>query len=101
MTPVSDTPGPLLFVSKHNHAAEHHDGRAAQHQSAEPTAPDAAPELITEFFISLQMMCHYVAADDAPLLGRVLQRSIQRLRKCRSNPSRILLCDDLCVTCYV
>ena len=96
MTPVSDTPGPLLFVSEHNHAAEHHDGRAAQHQSAEPTAPDAAPELSTKVFISLQMMCYYVAADDTPLLG-----SIQRLRKCRSNPSRILLCDDLCVTCYV
>ena len=80
---LGDTPGPLLFVSKHNHAAEHHDERAAHHQAAEHTAPDAAPELNTEFLISLQMLCRYVAAADAPLLGRVM-RSIQRLRKLSS-----------------
>ena len=77
---LGDTPGPQLFVAKHNHAAEHHDERVAQHEAAEHTAPDAAPELNTEFLISLQMLCRYITAADAPLLGRVM-RSIQRLRK--------------------
>jgi hypothetical protein len=77
---LGDTPGPHMFVSKHTRAAEHHDERAAFHEAAEHSAPDAAPELNTEFLLSLQLLCRYVSACDAPLLGRVM-RSILRLRK--------------------
>ena len=91
---LGDTPGPQLFVAKHNHAAEHHDERVVQHEAAEHTAPDAAPELNTEFLISLQMLCRYITAADAPLLGRVM-RSIQRLRKL-STPVGLSQLHSLC-----
>ena len=88
---LGEGPGPQLFVSKHNHAAEHHDERAVFHEAAEHTAPDAAPELNTEFLLSLQMLCRYVTAADAPLLGRVM-RSILRLRKLCSPVGLAQLC---------
>jgi hypothetical protein len=77
---LGEGPGPQLFVAKHQHAAQHHDERAAFHEAAEHSAPDAAPELNTEFLMSLQMLCRYISAADAPLLGRVM-RAILRLRK--------------------
>lgn len=77
---VSDGPSAQVFVSKHNRAADHHDECVAFHEAAEHTAPDAAPELNSEFLLSLQMLCRYISAAETPLLGRVM-RSIMRLRK--------------------